>query len=102
PPKLCENVQRQELGQPLYELLQPALQEAVGSLDSPRYHRFAHIVNTYACPSGSEGDLTQKTTFAAMARARDFAAGRADVDFVSVHEAQDSASVPDLFRKAAA
>jgi len=101
PPKLCENVQKQELGQPLHELLQPALRAAVASPNNPRHYRFAHIVNTYACPSGSEGEATQKTTFAAMASARGFAAGRADVDFISVHEAQDSARVPDLFRKAA-
>lgn len=101
PSKLSENVQEQTIGQPLCELLAPALKLAAESANGTHHYRFAHIVNTYACPSGSNGDLTQKTTFAAMTAARNFTAGKAEVEFISVHEARDADSVPDFFRKAA-
>lgn len=57
-------------------------------------------MSPYACPTGSEGDVIQKTTFIAMARARNFAGGRADIDLIAVPDGRAPAYMPDFFRKA--
>jgi len=97
-PRLSENVLKQNLGQPLHELLQPYIQVAFGPVGSLRRYRFAHIVSPYACPANAEASVTQKTTFVAMARARNFATDKADVDLIAVPDSP-AAYVPDLFRK---
>ena len=96
----CENVLRQQPGQPLWELLKPRVEQFTTPEHTPPRDRFAHVVHTYACPAGSIGEATQRFTFAALERAKCAAHAAADVEFISVHLADDRDFPPPLFRSA--
>jgi FkbM family methyltransferase len=98
--RLSENVARQAPGQPLSEVLGPAIERCVVEGRAPGRYRFGHIVHTYASPAGSTGDRTQGYTFAALERAARFVGEKARVELISVHLAQDGDFPPRLFAKA--
>jgi FkbM family methyltransferase len=100
PHQICENVTRQEPGQPLWELLGPRIEEFTAAARPTRHYRFAHVVHTYACPQGSRAEATQRLTFGAIERAKCTARDTADVDLISVHLAGDGDFPPAIFRKA--
>lgn len=100
PHQVCENVTRQEPGQPLWELLRPRIEEFAAAGRTPKRYRFAHVVHTYACPSGSKDEATQRFTFGALERAKCVARDSADVELISVHLAGDGDFPPPIFRKA--
>jgi len=98
--QLCDNVLRQQPGQPLWELLRPRVEQFTAAARVPRRYRFAHVVHTYACAAGSNGEATQRFTFGALERAKCVARATADVEFISVHLADDRDFAPAMFRKA--
>ena len=100
PDRLCDNVARQQQGQPLWDLLHARVEEAAAAARPPGRHRFAHVVHTYACPPASPGEATQRFTFAALERAKCMARESADVELISVHLPQDRDFPPAIFRKA--
>lgn len=100
PNQPCDNMLRQEPGQPLWELLRPRVEQFTAEGRAPRRYRFAHVVHTYACPPGSNGESTQRFTFGALERAKCTAHETADMDLISVHLAEDRDFPPALFRKA--
>ncbi|HYD64523.1 hypothetical protein [Azospirillum sp.] len=81
--RLTDNVHKQDIGQSLHALLRERCGALPERLPGTR-HRFTHIINPYRCPPGSVGDRTQRLTFAALAQARQLAAGRHRVDTVAV------------------
>jgi Methyltransferase FkbM domain len=100
PNQPCDNVLRQEPGQPLWQLLRPRVEQFTASNRAPRRYRFAHVVHTFACPAGSNGEATQRFTFDALERAKCAARQAADIDLISVHLAGDHEFPPAIFRKA--
>lgn len=94
PGRPCDNVLRQEPGQPLYELLSPYMDAFRSACRSPAPRKFAHIVHTYDCPAGSVAEATQKFTFQALGLARASAQYKAAVDLISVPFGARNAAVP--------
>ena len=96
-PQLTENLFVQGPGESLLSVM------GVSGHDTPPpgagNYRFAHLMNTYSTPPGSDTDRIHQATYASMQTARDFSADKHTIGFISVQLPEDRDSAPDMFLK---
>lgn len=95
-PQLTDNLFVQDPGEPLLGAMGMTDDTTPAPVGS---HRFAHVMNTYRTPPGSDADRVHQATYTSMQAARSFTVDNHAIRFLSVQFPEDRDSTPGLFQK---